>query len=101
MMDSVVPSGNSAGSVTGVTSTWLLAVDVSICALVGGVNGLVGGLLGATTLVSIVVSDSNTVLFTVEGGDGVGLVCFYGISKSCYLDSSKVLTFLCLGDWKQ
>ena len=82
--------------VTEVTLTcFSLGIDVSECALVGGVNGLVGGVLDGTMFESIVV------LFAVEGEGGVE-VAYFGYINICHNEKwLSVPTVFCLGDWKR
>ena len=82
--------------VTEVTLTCLsLGIDVSECALVGGVNGIVGGVLEGTMFESIVV------LFAVEGGGGVEVAYFGHISICRNEKWLSVPTVFCLGDWNR
>ena len=94
-------AGLISGIRGGTTTCLLLGVDVSERALVGGVNGLVGGVLEGTMHECIVVLDMNIVLSAVEGKDGIGLTCFGEVNTCSHLHSSIVLTFFCLGDWKR
>jgi hypothetical protein len=72
-----------------------LGIDVSECALVGDVNGLVGGVLEGTMFESIVV------LFAVEGERGVE-VAYFGYISICRKEKwLSVPTVFCLGDWKR
>ena len=88
--------------VTEVTLTCLsLGIVVLECALVGGVNGLVGRVLEGTMLESIVVLDSNIVLFAVECGGGIEVTCFGHISICRNEKWLSVPTVFCLGDWKR
>lgn len=82
--------------VTEVTLTCLsLGIVVSECALVGGVNGLVGEVLEGTKFESIVV------LFAVEGGGGVDVACFGHISVCRNEKRLSVPTVFCLVDWNR